>query len=76
MCALPKAGADPDITSNDGRDANLHTDTGNVTVQTIIQWLNPAGHFLNLPKLAITEFLSVNLASRIICNIVRVTCHL
>ena len=76
MCALLKAGADPGITSNDFEDANLHTDTGNVTVQTIIQWLNPAGHFDDLPELEMTESLSFNLVSRVICNVVRDTCHL
>ena len=76
MCALLKAGADPGITSDDGRDTNLHTDTGNVTVQTIIQWMSPAGHFLDLPELEITESLSFNLVARIICNMVCETCHL
>ena len=60
MCALLKAGADPGITSKDGRDENLPTDTGNVAVQTITQWMKPTGHFLHLPELEITESLSFN----------------
>ena len=78
MCALLNAGADPNITRYDDKDdddSNLHhIDTGdfiNVTQHTIMQWLNPAWHYLDLPALEITECLSSNLVSHIICNIMR-----
>ena len=53
MCALLNAGADPCITSNDDDDDTIrhHDDTecsSNVTVQTIMQWLNPAWFYLDL----------------------------
>ena len=75
MCALLNAGADPSITSNDDDDANCHyNDTecsSNVTLQAKVQWINPTWHYLDLPALKITESLSFNLASRIICNMMR-----
>ena len=72
MCALLNAGADPNINSIDGGDANLHhIVTGcssSVTLQTVMQWLDPVGHFLTFPALQITESLSLNLVSHITCN--------
>ena len=51
MCALLNAGAGPDITNNDDGDADLrHIGDGcssNATLQTIMQWLNPARHYIN-----------------------------
>ena len=65
-------GADPSITSNDDGDANHHhNDTecsSNVALLTNMLWANPAWQYLDLPELDVTESLSVNLASRIICN--------
>ena len=86
MCALLNAGADQSSTDNvdddddiddddDDDDANCHhNDTecpSNIALETILQWLNPALHHLDLPALEITESLSCNLASRIICNMMR-----
>ena len=75
MFALLKAGADPGINSNDDCDANLHhTDDGcsiKVTLQKGMQRLNPAWQYLYEPELNITESLSFNIASRIICNMLR-----
>ena len=74
MCALLKAGADRSITSNDDGYANHHNDTecsSNVALLTNMQWTNPAWQYLDLPELDVTESLSVNLASRIICNMMR-----
>ena len=75
MSVLLEAGADPSITSNEDGDANLHhTDGGcsrNVTLQTIMQWLNPAWQYLVIPDLDITESLNFNIASRIIWNMTR-----
>ena len=72
MCVLLNAGADPNINSIDGGDAKLHhIATGcssSVTLQTVLQWLSPVGHFLDLPALEITESLSFNLVSHIIYN--------
>ena len=78
MCALLKAGADPNITRYDDKDvddSNLHhIDTGsfiNVTLQNIMKWLNPAWHYLDLPVLRLTECLSSNVVSHIICKMMR-----
>ena len=75
MYALLNAGADPSITNNDNGDANHqymdNSCANNVTMQTAMQWLNPAWHYLYLPELDITESLSFNLISHIICNMMR-----
>ena len=81
MCALLNAGADPSITSIEDGEASLHySDTecsSNVTQQIVgMQWMTPAGHFLDLPALEITESLSFNLVSHIICNMmIQVICN-
>ena len=75
MCALLNAGADPSITGNDDDDANSHHNdnecSSNVTLQAKLQWPNPTWHYLDLPALEITESLSFNLPSRIICSMMR-----
>ena len=73
MCALLKAGADPNITCEES-DASLKRTDGcssNVTLQTVKQWLDPTWHYLDLPALEITESLSFNLVSHIINNMMR-----
>ena len=72
MCALLNAGADPSITSNDYDAKHNGTEcSSNVTLQAKVQSLNPTWHYLDLPALEITESLSFNLASRIICTMMR-----
>ena len=80
MYALVNAGADPNIISADDGDAKLHHIakgcSSNVTLQTIMQWMIPAGHFLDLPALEITESLSFNLVSHVICKMMKhVSCN-
>ena len=74
MCALLNAGADPSIISTDD-DASLpYTDDGcssSVCLQTILHWLNPAWHYLDLPSLEIVDSMAFNLVPRIIYSMMR-----
>ena len=71
MCAVLNAGADPSITHNKGDANRQYINDGcssNMSLQTVMQWLSPTRQYLDVPDLEITESLSFNLASRIICN--------
>ena len=48
-----------------------HLCSSNVTMHTIMQLLNPAWNYLDLPALEVSESLSFNLVSHIINNVVR-----
>ena len=66
MCALLKAGADPNISSRDD-DSDLHHIGGrcssSLTLPVILQWLHPTWHYLDFPGLEITESLCLNIVS-------------
>ena len=75
VCALVKAGADPSITKKDARDTNHQymTDgrSSNMTLQTVMQCLDPPWYCIDFPKLELTESLSFNVASRVMWYIMR-----
>ena len=74
ICALLNAGANPSIISTDGDASFPHTDNGcssSVCLQTILHWLNPAWHYLDLPSLEITDSLMFNLVPRIFYSMMR-----
>ena len=71
MCGLVNEEADPSMSGID-TDKNLHENwQGLSNNETITQWLDPAWYNLNLPELEITESLSFNLVSFIICKMMR-----
>ena len=69
MCALLNAGADP-ISCDADDNSNIHqtddTCSNNVSLQTIIQWLNLRWHYVDLPALEITESRCFNVVAHVI----------
>ena len=74
MCALLNAEADPSNISTDGDTYFPRTGDGcsnSTCLQTVMHWLNPAWHYLDLPALDITDSLMFNMVPRIIYSMMR-----